>query len=175
MLENRRVGIIEVAEALSISYRSTKHIVVHVFFIHELIEAIKRNSLKELKIIPAEAYKKFMKNGISRLHALLAQKEPILKAIIKICIKIHKNVVFLNQSGSNLIRCYTRLPLILPLGYFAPCHLLILRLRRIGYPLHEPSKCKRFSNFLQIINKKQEFRRKYDGVRSSGNKGEFKI
>ena len=30
---------------------------------------------------------------------LLAQKAPILKAIIKICIKIHKNVVFFNQSG----------------------------------------------------------------------------
>ena len=30
MLENRRAGIREVAEALSISYGSTQHIVVHV-------------------------------------------------------------------------------------------------------------------------------------------------
>ena len=30
VLENRRVGIREVAEALNISYRSTQHIVVHV-------------------------------------------------------------------------------------------------------------------------------------------------
>ena len=37
---------------------------------------------------------------------VLAQKEAILKAIIKICIKIHKIVVFFNQSGSNLIRWY---------------------------------------------------------------------
>ena len=35
---------------------------------------------------------------------VFAQKEPTLNAIIKICIKIHKNVVFFNQSGSNLIR-----------------------------------------------------------------------
>ena len=31
VLENRRVGIREVAEALNISYGSTQHIVVHVF------------------------------------------------------------------------------------------------------------------------------------------------
>ena len=36
----------------------------------------------------------------------LAQKEPILNAIIKICIEIHKNLFFFNQSGSNLTRWY---------------------------------------------------------------------
>ena len=30
---------------------------------------------------------------------VLSQKEPILNAIIKICIKIHKNVVFLTSPG----------------------------------------------------------------------------
>ena len=38
---------------------------------HELIEAIKRNSLKELKAIPAEAYKHYkscMENWIKRWH-----------------------------------------------------------------------------------------------------------
>ena len=44
---------------------------------------------------------------------VLAQKEAILKAIIKICIKIHKIVVFFNQSGSNLIRWYVDLILCL--------------------------------------------------------------
>ena len=33
---------------------------------------------------------------------ILAQKEPILKAIIKIFIKIHKNVVFLTRPGQIL-------------------------------------------------------------------------
>ena len=33
---------------------------------HESIEVIKRNSLKELKAIPAEAYKKCMENWINR-------------------------------------------------------------------------------------------------------------
>ncbi|XP_053995846.1 uncharacterized protein LOC128885687 [Hylaeus anthracinus] len=39
---------------------------------HESIEAIKRNSLKEL--IPAEAYKKCMKNWINRWHACIGSK-----------------------------------------------------------------------------------------------------
>ena len=43
---------------------------------HESIKGIKRNFLKELK------------------------------AIIKICIKTHKNFIITNQSGSNLIRWY---------------------------------------------------------------------
>ena len=33
---------------------------------------------------------------------VLAQKEPMLKAIIKICIKIHKNVVFFISPGQIL-------------------------------------------------------------------------
>ena len=49
---------------------------------------------------------------------------------------------------------------ILPLGYFVTHRLLILRLRRVGYPLHEPSKCKRFSNSLQMINKKTRIAKK---------------
>ena len=52
--------------------------------------------------------------------------------------------------------------------------LQILRLRRVGYPLHVPSECKPFSNSLQIINKKHESRKKYDRV-SSGNKGKCEI
>ena len=59
---------------------------------HESIEAIKRNLLKELKAILSEAYKKCMENWINIGMLVLAEKEPILKAIIKICIKIHKNV-----------------------------------------------------------------------------------
>ena len=151
VLENRRVGIREVAEALIISYGSTQHIVVHVlsmkrvasrlvpkdlnflqkelrvneflakdetkviaqspyspdlvlcdFFLFpklkyplrgtrpESIEAIKRNSLKEVKAIPAEAYviRSVWKIGLAVGMLVLAQKEPILKAIIKICIEI---------------------------------------------------------------------------------------
>ena len=38
---------------------------------HESIEAIKRNSLKELKAIPTEAYKKCMKNWNNRWHACI--------------------------------------------------------------------------------------------------------
>ena len=38
---------------------------------HESIEAIKRNSLEELKAIPAEAYKKCMENWINRSHACI--------------------------------------------------------------------------------------------------------
>ena len=41
---------------------------------HESIEAIKRNSLKELKAIPAEAYKKCMANWINRWHACIGLK-----------------------------------------------------------------------------------------------------
>ena len=73
---------------------------------HQWIEAIKRNSLKALKSIPAETYKKCMKIGLTVGMLLFAQKEPNLLAIIKICTKIHKNVVFFNQSGKNLIRWY---------------------------------------------------------------------
>ena len=41
---------------------------------HEWIEAIRRNSLKELKAIPAEAYKKCMENCIIRCHACIGSK-----------------------------------------------------------------------------------------------------
>ena len=41
---------------------------------HESIEAIKRNLVKELKTIPAEAYKKYMENWINRWHACIATK-----------------------------------------------------------------------------------------------------
>ena len=41
---------------------------------HESSEAIKRNSLKELKAIPAEAYKKCMENWINRWHACIGSK-----------------------------------------------------------------------------------------------------
>ena len=119
VLENRRVGIREVAEALNISYGSTQHILVHVlgmkrvaarlvrkdpiflqksqlimteflapcdFFLflklkyplrgtrHESIEAIKRNSLKELKAISAETYEKCMGNWINRWRACISSK-----------------------------------------------------------------------------------------------------
>ena len=37
---------------------------------------------------------------------VLAKNEPIFKAIIRISIEIHKNVVFFNQSGSNLFKWY---------------------------------------------------------------------
>ena len=42
---------------------------------HETIEAIKRNSLKELKTVPAEANKKCTENWISRWHACIGSKE----------------------------------------------------------------------------------------------------
>ena len=71
---------------------------------HESIEAIKRNSLKELKATPAKAYKKCMENWIKRWHACIDSKRAHFEGIMKICIKIHKNVVFSKQSGSNLIR-----------------------------------------------------------------------
>ena len=38
---------------------------------HESIQAMKRNSLKELKAIPAEAHKKCMGNWINRWHACI--------------------------------------------------------------------------------------------------------
>ena len=38
------------------------------------IEAIKRNSLKELKAIPTEAYKKCMENWINQWHACIGSK-----------------------------------------------------------------------------------------------------
>ena len=41
---------------------------------HQSIEAMKRNSLKELKAIPAEAYKKCMGNWINRWHACIGSK-----------------------------------------------------------------------------------------------------
>ena len=41
---------------------------------HKLIEAIKRNLLKELKAIPAEAYKKGVENWINRWHACISSK-----------------------------------------------------------------------------------------------------
>ena len=42
---------------------------------HESIEAIKGNSLKELKAIPTETYKKCMKNWINRCHACIGLKQ----------------------------------------------------------------------------------------------------
>ena len=132
VLETRRVGIREVAEALKISYESTQHIVVDVLGIkrvaarlvpknlnflqkelrvefakgmlanvahdptfieriitrdemwvydsalretrHESVEAIKKNSLTELKAIPAKAYKKCMENYINRWHACIGSE-----------------------------------------------------------------------------------------------------
>ena len=41
---------------------------------HESIEAIKRNSLKELKAIPAEAYQKYVEDWINRWHAYIGSK-----------------------------------------------------------------------------------------------------
>ena len=46
---------------------------------HELIEATKRNSLKELKTIPAEAYKKCMENWINCWHACIGSKGAYFK------------------------------------------------------------------------------------------------
>lgn len=69
----------------------------------DFIEVIKRNSLKELKVIPIEAYKKCLENWINRWHIYIAsKKEPILNVIIQICIKMHKNVIFFNQPELNL-------------------------------------------------------------------------
>ena len=41
---------------------------------HESIEAIKRNSRKELKAIPAETYKKCMENWINSWHSCVGSK-----------------------------------------------------------------------------------------------------
>ena len=41
---------------------------------HESIEATKRNSLKELKAIPAKAYEKCMENWINRWHACIGSR-----------------------------------------------------------------------------------------------------
>ena len=41
---------------------------------HESTDAIKRNSLKELKVILAEAYKKCMDNWINRWNACIGSK-----------------------------------------------------------------------------------------------------
>ena len=41
---------------------------------HESIQAIKRTSVKELKAISAEAYKKCMENWINRQHAYIGSK-----------------------------------------------------------------------------------------------------
>ena len=41
---------------------------------HKSIEVIKRNSLKELRAIPAEAYKKCMENWINFCHACIGLK-----------------------------------------------------------------------------------------------------
>ena len=94
---NRRVGIREVAEALEISYWSIHTKVTAQppyspdlapcdFFLfpkfkyplrgtrHESIGAIKRNSLKKLKAIPANAYKKCIENWIKRWHACIGSK-----------------------------------------------------------------------------------------------------
>ena len=71
VLENRRVGTREVAEARNIYLlRGTWH---------ESIQAIKRNSLKVLKTIPAEAYKKCLENWINRWHACIGSKGTYFK------------------------------------------------------------------------------------------------
>ena len=44
---------------------------------HESIETIKRNSLKELKAIPAEAYEKRMENWINRWHTCIGSKRSL--------------------------------------------------------------------------------------------------
>ena len=62
------------------------------------IEDIKENSRRELKSIPENAFKNVLMIGLFVGISELAQKEPILKAIIKICIKIHKTV-FLTSPG----------------------------------------------------------------------------
>ena len=46
---------------------------------HESIEAIKINSLKELKATPAEAYKKCIENWINHWHACIGSKEAYFK------------------------------------------------------------------------------------------------
>lgn len=71
--------------------------------LHESMQAIKKNSLKEDS--------KQLWKWIKRWHVcvfVFAQNEHILKTIIKICIKMHKNVVVLNQIGSNLIRVFIK-------------------------------------------------------------------
>ena len=153
MLENRCVGIREVAEALNISYGSTQYIVVHMrchiptwlwlnFWLntkqksllsHRIcqiwlpvtfscfqnsnirsgyapwVDWVHKNEFTEgTKSHRPRPIRSVWKIGLNVGMLLLTQKEPILKAIIKICIKIHKNVVFFNQSGSHLIRCYIK-------------------------------------------------------------------
>ena len=98
-LKNRRVGIREVAEALNVFYGSTKHetkVIAQpsystdlapcdIFLFpklkyplrgtrHESIEATRRNSLKELKAISTETYKKCMENWINRWHSCICLK-----------------------------------------------------------------------------------------------------
>ena len=82
--------------------------------------------------------------------------------------------LFINYFKTLNFHLFCR-SVIFPFGYFTPRRLLILLLWRVGYPLHEQSKFKRFSNSLQIINKKSQIVKKYDRVRSSGNKGKCKI
>ena len=70
----------------------------------------------------------------------------------RFCIKKFKSIKVFWAIDSNWLFKWLTLNIhlfcrsvILPLGYFAPHRLLILRLRRVGYPLHKLSKCKRFS------------------------------
>ena len=79
---------------------------------HESIEAIKRNSLKELKAIPAEAYKKCMENWIDHWHAYIGSKGAYFEGDNKDLFLKYIKMLFFNQSGSNLISWYTRTPLI---------------------------------------------------------------
>lgn len=68
VLDNRRFGIKKMAQVFNIN-----------------------NLLNELKAI---VYKKCIENCINRWHACVGSKGPILKVIIQIYIKIHKNVAF---------------------------------------------------------------------------------
>ena len=75
---------------------------------HESIESLKRNSLEELKAIPAEAYKKCMENWINRWDACIGSKGAYFESDNKELYlnTIHENVAFFNQFGSNFIRWY---------------------------------------------------------------------
>ena len=70
---------------------------------HDLIEAIKRNSLKELKAIPAKAYKECTENWIKRRHACIDSKGEYFEGYrLRICIcilKYIKMLFFLTSPG----------------------------------------------------------------------------
>lgn len=72
--------------------------------------------MKALKGIPAEAYNNCIRNWIKRWNAyVLKQKKHSLKPILKICIKIRKNIFFFGSPGQiwyliyqNLLKMYTK-------------------------------------------------------------------